>query len=281
MKKKKILLKILFFAVLLILCLSIPQFNHQSAPIIEEPQDNEQCLTCHGKMNCELDIFPGSLNQSAHKSLMCSACHIYVHKESPHLKLDMNNNCFGCHATDCPDNVHSASLEGGPGALCTDCHGVHNIQPIDDPKSSVYKLNVHKTCTKCHQDILQSYHYSFHGTAVSLGSLKAATCIDCHGSHEILPPTNPDSTVAKQNIPDTCAKCHKTPEPNFAKGIEHTTPYNKEQQGAYPLWIIWKFFIALILLDILKECTIAIFELIRKFKNMKLENRDNHNRWDI
>jgi predicted CXXCH cytochrome family protein len=35
-------------------------------------------------------------------------------------------------------------------AGCTDCHGVHDIQRPDDPKSSVMQANLVKTCGKCH-----------------------------------------------------------------------------------------------------------------------------------
>jgi predicted CXXCH cytochrome family protein len=35
-------------------------------------------------------------------------------------------------------------------AVCTDCHGVHDIQKADDPSSSVMAANLVKTCQKCH-----------------------------------------------------------------------------------------------------------------------------------
>jgi nitrate/TMAO reductase-like tetraheme cytochrome c subunit len=283
MKKRRLGFKIIILAVLILLAISLPQIIEKPAPVIEETQSysDDLCMSCHGKQDCEADVYPGSLEQSAHKSLMCTDCHLYVHKETPNLKLEMNNQCIDCHASDCQVNVHSNSLTGGIGALCTDCHGIHNILPVDDPNSSVYKLNVHETCTKCHQDIIEPYHYSFHGTAVDLGSLKAATCIDCHGTHNILPPSDPNSSIAKENVADTCAKCHRTPQPNFAEGMEHLTPYDKEKEGAFWLWVVWKFFIALILFDILKDCTIAIFELVRKLRNRKEAKKDNQNHWDI
>jgi nitrate/TMAO reductase-like tetraheme cytochrome c subunit len=306
-------LKVIILASLAILCLSLVYFMKQPAPIIAEtqPTSNETCLKCHSKANLEnVDTFPGSVDHSTHKSLLCSDCHTYAHETSDKPKLDLNNGCLGCHTTSMQnpqgvdvksgskgtvgtatamntsvlplqDNIHSKALTGGSGALCTDCHGIHNIQPVDNPKSSVYKSNVEGTCTKCHQDVIESYNYSFHGTAVNLGSLKAASCTDCHGSHAILPPNNPVSTVAKGNVPDTCAKCHDNPEPNFAKGSEHSTPYNKDAPGAFPLWIVWKFFIGLILFDVIKDCTIAIFELIRKLRNKRQVNVEHHKHWDV
>jgi predicted CXXCH cytochrome family protein len=35
-------------------------------------------------------------------------------------------------------------------AVCTDCHGVHDIQRPNDPNSSVMSANLQKTCQKCH-----------------------------------------------------------------------------------------------------------------------------------
>lgn len=37
-------------------------------------------------------------------------------------------------------------------ARCTDCHGVHDIEKVDDPNSPVLKANLQQTCNKCHAD---------------------------------------------------------------------------------------------------------------------------------
>jgi hypothetical protein len=34
--------------------------------------------------------------------------------------------------------------------VCTDCHGVHDIQRADDPDSPVIKENLSSTCSGCH-----------------------------------------------------------------------------------------------------------------------------------
>lgn len=286
MKKPKLGFKILFLVVLALLGYSLLMLTETPSPqpsaIAVIPQDNSLCMSCHAKDSYAKEIFPGSLDKSAHKSLMCSDCHLKVHQKTDNLKLDMNNQCASCHASQLRDtNIHSAAFNGGTGALCTDCHGIHDIKGVNDPESTVYKLNVHNTCMKCHSDMAETYHYGFHGTAVDLGSMKAATCIDCHGYHDILPSSNPNSSVAKANVPSTCAKCHTTPQANFAQGTQHLTPYNKAETGAFSLWIVWKIFLGLILFDVLKDSTIAIFELIQKLRHRKEKNKDNRNTWDI
>ena len=37
-------------------------------------------------------------------------------------------------------------------ANCASCHGVHNILPSNDPRSTVAKVNLPETCGKCHPD---------------------------------------------------------------------------------------------------------------------------------
>jgi len=40
------------------------------------------------------------------------------------------------------------------------------------------------------------------------GNDLAATCSDCHGSHEMRKGSNPDSRVHRLNIAATCGQCH-------------------------------------------------------------------------
>ena len=57
----------------------------------------------------------------------------------------------------------------------------------------------------------QDYATSIHGVSHKLGASGAASCWDCHGSHDMLSPKDPDSPVFKLNLPGTCAKCHSNP----------------------------------------------------------------------
>ena len=42
-------------------------------------------------------------------------------------------------------------------AVCTDCHGVHDIQKSSDPTSATMSANLQKTCAKCHQGATASF----------------------------------------------------------------------------------------------------------------------------
>jgi hypothetical protein len=54
----------------------------------------------------------------------------------------------------------------------------------------------------------REYWTSRHGESLRAGDAKVATCIDCHGTHGILPPGDTRSPVHPQHVADTCARCH-------------------------------------------------------------------------
>lgn len=109
-------------------------------------------------------------------------------------------------------SVHGKAVVGDStriAAVCTDCHGTHDIEPPDDPRSETYKPHIPKVCGKCHEEIAAQYATSVHGQAIAAGILDAPVCTDCHGEHTITPPTDPASKVAPKNIPKTCSACHE------------------------------------------------------------------------
>jgi uncharacterized membrane protein len=42
-------------------------------------------------------------------------------------------------------------------AVCTDCHGVHDIMGTKDPHSRVMQANLVKTCRECHKDATDEF----------------------------------------------------------------------------------------------------------------------------
>jgi cytochrome b subunit of formate dehydrogenase len=89
----------------------------------------------------------------------------------------------------------------------------------------------------CHQDIAKTYFETFHGKVTKLGYAKTAKCHDCHGSHEILPVTNPHSTLSRENIVATCQQCHPGATRRFAGYLTHATHHDPKK---YP-WLFWTF----------------------------------------
>lgn len=86
---------------------------------------------------------------------------------------------------------------------CVSCHrDVTSAHPDDNrPVPPV-------SCARCHELQSESYGASVHGLARKSGHQNAATCVDCHGSHGILPPTSPASPLHFVQQAQTCGRCH-------------------------------------------------------------------------
>ncbi|NMA69499.1 MAG: molecular chaperone DnaJ [Desulfitobacterium sp.] len=176
-------------------------------------------------------------------------------------------NCNQCHsniAEELKDSVHSP-------LSCITCHSDVEGYP-HDPGIAVTKKESVDMCSKCHKGIVtESYQESFHGKAIFLGSQRSASCVDCHSSHKVLGQDNPHSQVAKENIPETCAKCHKNPSPGFAEGAEH---FQLSAMGpGKPMYYTAKFFVwltiivmTLLVIHIELQCYHSIREMLRERK---------------
>jgi len=211
----------------------------------ERKPKNEDCLTCHGDSSLTTDIsgrrvslyVDGTkLNHSIHGSMFaCVDCHKDV-KGLVHETAPKKISCADCHSDAQQAYSHSqhakTTKSGAPAATCEDCHGgAHEVTGADDAKSPVNHLNIPATCGKCHaQKFLMesngassqpfvSYQDSVHGRAVVKGSMKAAVCTDCHGSHEILPARDSKSPISKFNVPATCGKCHTQVQQTYMASI--------------------------------------------------------------
>ena len=107
------------------------------------------------------------------------------------------------------ESVHGRAAENGSqkAAVCTDCHGAHEILPANDAKSPIYKFNVPATCGKCHADIDNDVQCrAFTGRRIARGNEQAPVCTDCHGIHSIKSHGDPNSPVAEQNLRATLAR---------------------------------------------------------------------------
>ncbi len=164
------------------------------------------CVSCHGSPH---EILPASDPNSrvshANIAATCGTCHSqkYVMEASGH-----SNQPFLSYE----ESVHGRAVAAGSekAAVCTDCHGSHEILAAGDPKSSIFKFNVPMTCAKCHSGVEHEYSASIHGQAIARGNWQAPVCTDCHGIHSIKAHLDPNSSVSPQNLARvTCARCHE------------------------------------------------------------------------
>ncbi len=180
----------------------------------------ESCRTCHPDVKIDYET-------SIHaREFSCTVCHggdptvtnLDAHAVSKGYigkpkRTDIPALCASCHAD--PNRMkpfglvtdqyaqyqtsqHGLLLAQGDAhvAVCTDCHGVHNILPRDEPNSPVAPRNIPTTCGRCHadQELMAAYKLpadqvdkfrgSVHGTALFVDEHPSApTCTTCHGKH--------------------------------------------------------------------------------------------------
>jgi predicted CXXCH cytochrome family protein len=204
------------------------------------PDDqNAECYACHAQPGMEktlpsgeilyLTVDPSVFNNSVHgqQNMECQTCHTnitgYPHPEFTaqsirEFELEMYQVCGTCHqeyAQETKDSVHAVALEAGNqnAAVCTDCHGAHDVQPPGDPRS-----NIPLMCQQCHSDIYAQYKDSVHGEAlIGEGNPDVPTCTDCHGVHSVQGPISNESF--RLSSPLICAKCHANEELMSKYGI--------------------------------------------------------------
>jgi cytochrome b subunit of formate dehydrogenase len=92
-------------------------------------------------------------------------------------------------------------------------------------------------CGRCHEDEAQTFFDTFHGKVSRLGGEVVAKCHDCHGTHDILPPSDPASMLSRDNVVETCGQCHEGSHRQFAGYLTHATHHDRE---TYP-WLFWSF----------------------------------------
>jgi len=162
---------------------------------------------------------------SVHRQTLCTACHPDC-DTLPHARVQPAQ-CNACHEreqTEYEGSVHGRAVAAGDSAAahCRDCHGTHDVLSSRNPQSRTYKLQLPSTCAKCHANpgvmaaghvrqphAAEQYVDSMHGRGLTKkGLIVAPSCNDCHGVHNILPATDPRSTVHKDSVPKTCGKCH-------------------------------------------------------------------------
>ena len=169
-------------------------------------KDVSGCADCHGVHDIRPSSDPLSLTNKRNLQETCGKCH-----SNPALvKSHMISIADPSHAY--LKGVHARALyEDGNenAATCNDCHGTHDIEPSQDANSPVNHYNIPHTCGKCHADIVAQYDMSIHGKALAAGIKDSPTCIDCHGEHDIEPPSTENSPASRQQISrSTCPRCH-------------------------------------------------------------------------
>lgn len=187
------------------------------------------CTDCH-------DVDPAAFEKTVHGVLACTDCHTGAVREE-HTAESTRPDCATCHQ-DAVDAL-AASVHGKPvfsqisgKPACQTCHGpIHKLVGRDNAQSPIHPFRIAGTCAQCHASPeiakrtglhliqpLAAFQASVHARALAAGK-QAATCSSCHGSHGILPASDPASSVNHQKVPGTCGTCHAEIAKVFASSV--------------------------------------------------------------
>jgi len=193
----------------------------------------ETCATCH---TAQVNAYKESIHARSRRTgnsqaATCGSCHGEAHSllaktdaRSPTYHLNLPRTCARCHAD--PEiaerykipvaNVYQLYMDSIHGkavarsgllvaAVCSNCHGAHDIRPRNDSTSRVHRTNVPQTCGGCHAGVLAVWGESIHGREARAGNPAAPVCIDCHTAHEI---RRVEAEAWKLEIVRECGNCH-------------------------------------------------------------------------
>ncbi len=182
------------------------------------------CSNCHGPHRQLPAADPNSTTHPENVASTCGTCHRGI-EEALESSIHWPGN--GDTERELP--------------TCEGCHSSHTIARTGD---SDFRFKMMDQCGRCHTDEANTFFETYHGKVSRLGSAGAAKCYDCHGTHDILPTTDPDARLSRSNVVETCGQCHAGAHRRFAGYLTHATHHDSEK---YPL-LFYSFWAMTVLL---------------------------------
>ena len=199
-------------------------------------QVTASCADCHGSHGIYKPADQRSTLYLANVSLTCGKCHRFI---AEYLQKSIHSSGKG---------LGEAATRLAPGGKtnqhpsCTSCHQGHSIEFAE---SGHFRQNLPHLCGNCHGQLSSRYAMSIHGELTELGYGPAATCYNCHGSHEILAVSNPLSPVSAQNKLKTCRECHPHANQRFSNFDPHADHTDRSANPA--LYWVYKVLMTLMI----------------------------------
>ena len=124
---------------------------HGTALMEQENQDVPVCTDCHGTHTIRDS---GSASFRLNSPEMCARCHADA---ALMRRYDLSSNVFKTYVQDFHGATVALTRRQGADtwtdkAVCSDCHGVHDIQSTRTGEPAAVKQKVRATCEKCHPD---------------------------------------------------------------------------------------------------------------------------------
>ena len=185
------------------------------------------CTSCHSAHKALRRDDPDSTISEQNIASTCGQCHEGIFEQYQQ----------GMHSQDGNPDYESRRTDGMPERLptCEDCHSAHTAARTDLPD---FKLGIMQQCGTCHAQVTETYFDTYHGKASELGDTTRAKCYDCHGAHAMFSPSDPRSLLHRDNIVETCGKCHEGSHRRFAGYLTHATHHDPDKYPAlfYAFW---------------------------------------------
>ena len=185
---------------------------HGRAKVAKGPdRDKPYCVTCHTN-----PIYnPGEKSLPKHIVDRCVVCHE---------DRDFVENWYK-HTSRRIKEVKRSNKEIVQ--LCANCHGDERLV---QRHLKAARLEGRELGRK-YPYAVESYLESFHGKVTRYGFQKSPSCLDCHADQEnyylnvhfIRPSRDPASPVSRERKLETCRRCHKYADENYAQLDPHPT----------------------------------------------------------
>jgi len=249
----------------------------------------DACRRCHfDKYSKTLDsIHYSALSQGNLKAPVCTDCHgahaVVLVKTD---KAQTARTCEQCHAAiyrTYVSSVHGKALVDTHNTdvpVCVDCHSVHSIQ---DPRTVDSREKVPEICGKCHANadlmkkyglypgVVNSYLDDFHGVTIKLyqkqkdanaatARRSLATCVDCHGVHDITKAQGPGTNLVKTRLVKQCRQCHAGATEDFPDAwLSHYEPSLKNAPLVFLIKLLYKILIPFMLVGLVLQILLHVW----------------------
>jgi hypothetical protein len=251
--------------------------------------NSESCRRCHfDKYTKTLEsIHYAVLSTGNTNAPVCTDCHgAHAVRDARADRTASAQRCGTCHSD--VYKVYATSVHGKALVeehntdvpICSDCHTAHSIQV---PTSAGYREQVPEMCGKCHANgevmnkyglstgVVNSYLQDFHGVTLKLyrqqgggapGASKKsiATCVDCHGIHDITTTTGPTSNLVKERLKKRCAKCHPGATEEFPDAwLSHYKPSLKNAPLVFAINLMYKILIPFMIVGLVLQILLHVW----------------------
>jgi len=115
--------------------------------------DSPVCTDCHGEHAILAPADPqSSVNPARVSVVTCGRCH-------GDERIEARYNLPTDRVPTFAESFHGLAARAGSQTVanCASCHGVHNIFPSGDPRSTVHPANLARTCGACHPGAGQTF----------------------------------------------------------------------------------------------------------------------------